>query len=277
MPTNGETFYLKFAQWQGAGRVPELWDGVQALAAALDLPWRTLEVARESELVLEGGILGRGVLLEQLRSARSLLADLGPSRILTVAGECSAELAPVATLARRHPAMTLVWIDAHADANTPASSPSGTFHGMPLRHLLGEGDAEVLAELGAVIEPDQVILVGVRELDPPEADLVERLPLRRVGVEELNRSPRALADLLERADANCVYVHLDVDVIDPHDLGSVACPTPDGIRLEALVDALERLHGVVDVVGAGCVEYLPRDPRDLESVTRLLRALFATR
>ena len=124
-------------------------------------------------------------------------------------------------LARRHGRIGVVWIDAHGDLNTPESSPSGNAWGMPLRMLIDAGD----------VAPEDVILLGARNLDPPEVEFIADAGIRQ----ELGALP------------DDVYVALDLDVIRPGDL-DVFMPEPGGPTF----DELERLLTTLPTpIGAG--------------------------
>ncbi|MFB9990832.1 arginase family protein [Deinococcus oregonensis] len=138
--------HLLFPQWQGAGDLPALAQGARRLAQlAPDILWQEVPLTASEGLTVQDGIVGRAPLLRQFEAVLDLLVVQQPTQLFTLGGDCAVELAPIAALNMHYgPELTLVWLDAHGDLNTPVSSPSGTFHGMPLRHLLGEGDPEVV-------------------------------------------------------------------------------------------------------------------------------------
>src|SRR5947209_7232544 len=167
----------------GAGlvRVPQAWgDGGEAMAEAawLELPYPETSVV-EAESLEEQSL--------------ALAADL-PERPLVLGGCCCSHIGAVEGLAARQGRISLVWFDAHGDLNTPESSPSGNAWGMPLRMLLDSG----------AVEAEDTVLVGARELDPPEEELLSRSTIRR-GAAQIEAA-------LENTD--CVYVAWDADVAD---------------------------------------------------------------
>lgn len=149
----------------------------------------------------------------------------------------------------------MVWFDAHADVQVPETSPSGDLHGMPLRLLLGEGVGALKRFLPAFLRPEQVVLAGVRALDPPEEAFVSRRQLRRVSAAQLNEDPELMARALRGAGARRVYLHVEVDVLDPNEFASLGWPAPGGVTAAALEQALGALHREVRVVGGGLTEY----------------------
>jgi len=143
--------------------------------------------------------------------------------------------AAAADARRRRRALGLLWVDAHGDMNTPATSTSGNVHGMPLAALLGPEPAE-LAGLGDVVpavRPDRVALVGIRSLDPREKALIRAAGVHvftmsdidRLGLAEVTR--RALALILRgRAD---LHVSFDLDACDPAIAPGVGTPVRGGL------------------------------------------------
>jgi arginase len=175
----------------------------------------------------------------------AVLEEEDPERVLTLGGDCSVEVASVSHLAGRYgPRLFVLWIDAHADLNTPGSSPSGTAHGMPLRLLLdGDRDGAFPTFPGPSPRlPTSATCSGrSRDLDEPEADYV--------------------------------YLHLDLDVVDPVALPAVAVPTAGGVTPEVLASALTTLRRQHDVVGIGITEYVPDLGHDPGVLHRVLTAL----
>jgi arginase len=200
-------------------------------AAALALPYP------------EAAVVVRDSLEEQSETIALSL----PERPIVLGGCCCAHVGAVRGLARRGGRLSVVWLDAHGDLNTPETSPSGNLWGMPLRMLLDAG----------VVAPDDVALVGARNLDPSEAAY-----LRAVGID----------DSVARAvvDADAVYVALDLDVLDPSE-AAVFVPEPQGPSVTEVEGILRDLASRAEVVGVGVTGGLP-DERNGPLVTRLLAA-----
>jgi arginase len=128
----------------------------------------------------------------------------------------------------------VVWIDAHGDLNTPASSPSGNVHGMPLAAALGvagAGFAHPALQLPA-LDPERVVLVGVRSLDPAEQALIRELGLRAITMTEIDRIgiERAMQEAIDRVSgASFVHVSFDLDALDPEVAPGVGTPVKGGL------------------------------------------------
>ena len=215
-------------------RVPKAWGaggGEMEEAAALALPYP------------EAAVVVRDSLDEQSETIALSL----PERPIVLGGCCCAHVGAVRGLARRGGRLSVVWLDAHGDLNTPETSPSGNLWGMPLRMLLDDG----------VVAPDDVALVGARNLDPSEAEY-----LRAVGID--HSVARAVVD------ADAVYVALDLDVLDPSE-AAVFVPEPQGPSVTEVEGILRDLASRAEVVGVGVTGGLP-DERNGPLVTRLLAA-----
>ncbi len=180
----------------------------------------------------------------------ALAADL-PERPLVLGGCCCSHIGAIEGLAARQGRIAVVWFDAHGDLNTPETSPSGNTWGMPLRMLL---------DSGAVLERDTV-LVGARQLDPPEEEFLAGSDVRR--------GAGGIAQALE--GTGCTYVAIDVDVLEPSEL-SVFMPETDGLSLAELEGMLRDVAARTNVLGAGLTG-LSFEPSNIEPLGRLTAAL----
>ncbi len=128
----------------------------------------------------------------------------------------------------------VLWIDAHGDLNTPETSPSGNLHGMPLAALLGHGNREMvdLGRPGPKLEPRDVVLIGVRDLDPGERELIRELDLAVYTMRQIDERGLAVvaAEALERlGHRDRLHVSLDMDALDPSEAPGVGTPVPGGL------------------------------------------------
>lgn len=139
---------------------------------------------------------------------------------LSMGGDHSVAMATVAA-AFRGPARcdAVIWIDAHADLNTPASSPSGNVHGMPMAQLLGLTElADGTALAGQVLEPRQLVYIGLRDLDPFERSMISDLNVRAYSMTDIDRlgMARVIAETADYlAGFSRWHVSLDADALDP--------------------------------------------------------------
>jgi arginase len=274
MPT-ADWSSLFFPEWQSAGTT-RAHEGAIALRRSLsarepflEVPVRTGEpVALAKDAPPDQAIVGRAAVVEGLRHAVAALETAAPGRLFSILGTCGAELAPVSYLnARYRGDLAVVWLDAHGDLNTPQSSPSKRFHGMVLRTLLGEGDADLTALMARPLEAAQVVLAGTRDLDPPERDVIAARRLTMVPPTSMKAGPAVLRAAVRATGRNHVYIHLDLDVIDPAEFPNVIVPAPGGVSVAAVERAIRALTTTLDCVGFSVVEYAPGS-HDLTGIVR---------
>jgi arginase len=161
----------------------------------------------------------------------------------------------------------LIWIDAHMDSHTFATTPSGQIHGMPLAVLLGHGEAALTTIDGpeAKLRPEHVCLIGVRSYEVGEAALLHRLGVRVFDMDEIRR--RGLAAVFDEALAIVRQgtagfgVSVDLDALDPMEEPGVGSPVPGGLRRADLAAALTHLRNDPAFVAMEIVEYNPRRDR----------------
>jgi arginase len=169
--------------------------------------------------------------------------------VAVLSGDCTTSLGTVAGLQRsgRFESLGVVWFDAHGDLHTPESTLSGYLGGLPLRMLIGEGDQVVAERTGLQPVGDHnVVLVDGRDPEPPERDYLARSAVRQVSVEDA-----ADEDVLPDGP---LYVHVDLDVLDPAHVPGLRYPTPGGTDPATLADTLAAIlrTGRVAALGIGC-------------------------
>lgn len=272
--------FLVVPQWQGSGssRALRIADG--ALAIAGDLPVASTTVITVPPEA--GDEQGSGVArLSSLVAVRDRMTDalrLHHAPVVTIGGDCGVELAAIAHAIasdRAEGRVAVVWFDAHPDLNTPAGSPSGAFHGMVLRTLLGEGPAQLVP--ATPLRPGSVILAGARALDPDETDFVAERGIRLLTGSELTAD--TLVAAVAATGAAEVYLHVDLDVLDPGSIEGLGYPVPFGLPPAELVKLIRALRRRFELVGAGITEFAPGAPAqaedDLPTILRIIGALTA--
>jgi len=162
----------------------------------------------------------------------------------------------------------LIWVDAHMDSHTFATSPSRAVHGMPLAALLGYGEP-VLTSIESdfpKLRPEHVCLLGVRSYEEGEAALLKKLGVRVIGMDEVRRLgvPAAMAAAMAVArNGTAGYgVSIDLDVLDPGEEPGVGSPAPNGIYCSELEQALRQLRDDPAMLAMEIVEYNPHRDRD---------------
>lgn len=156
----------------------------------------------------------------------------------------------------------VIWIDAHADFNTPDTSPSGNLHGMPLAHLVGMGLPELvnMGRPGPKIDPHHVVLIGLRNVDAGERDYLRRIGMRAYSMRDIDE--RGLAAIAREAIIHVaglprVHVSLDMDSLDPRFAPGVGTPVPGGLTYREAHLLMEMLAESRKVTSLDIVEINP--------------------
>lgn len=163
----------------------------------------------------------------------------------------------------RGEALGLLWMDAHADMNTPETSPSGNIHGMAVAALFGLGPPPLanLAGFSPKVSPLHTALIGVRSIDAQESANIARInpciitmhEIRRRGVQETTRE--ALRQVTEGTAG--IHLSLDIDVLDPSEACAVSTPVPGGLTCRDACLALEMIAASGRLVSMDLVEVNP--------------------
>jgi arginase len=233
--------------------------GAQALGLALDAGARLVGTPGEARQVDFGDDLreSRGCILEAGGQVEDMLAA-GRFPVLT-ASDCSVCMTTLQAVVRHRSDVRVLWLDAHGDFNTPETTPSGFLGGMCLAAACGRWDAG----FEPALDPSRVLMCGVRDLDAAERVLVETAGVGNVR-------PSEVVDVLR---GEPVYVHLDLDVLDPDVLPS-QFPAPHGLSDTGLRTLLGELARECDVVGLEVTAFeAPEDPDELDRRVQLVAGI----
>jgi arginase len=158
----------------------------------------------------------------------------------------------------------VIWVDAHADFNTAATTPSGNIHGMPLAALCGLGDprlTQIWEEETCAVDPSRVAVLGVRDLDAGEVANLREAGVMVMGMEQIDRFGivAAMEKAVERVSlhADGVYLSFDMDVMDPRHAPGVGTPVAAGLTQREGHVACELIGETGKLVGMDVVEVNP--------------------
>ncbi len=224
----------------------EVGKGPLTIRDSLTLPCEILERATDATAELEAVTDINSVL------TRAVLAEAKP--VVVLAGNCNSCLGTLAAL--EEPG--IVWLDAHGDFNTPETSISGALEGMSLAIATGHCHHALMPR---PVAEENVVLAATRSLDPLEAVRLHASEVNLVTLDELPREVELLA-----ARVKTIYLHLDLDVLDPSISPGVNFSQPGGISAAQLFDAVER---VIATGKLGAVTIANFNPdRDVDHRTR---------
>lgn len=189
--------------------------------------------------------------------------NLAHSFLLNLGGDHGLALGTIHGVLAHFPDIIVVWADAHGDVNTPQSSPTGNFHGMPLSFLLrGAQGREHFSWIQRFLKPNRLIYMGPRDLDPAEKTTIEDLgiqwfssdDIRRFGAEVLLRHALKLADPSGLAP---IHLSFDVDVFDPSDVVATGTQVEEGPEKNELIKIAQILGGSQRLRSMDLVEVNP--------------------
>ena len=164
----------------------------------------------------------------------------------------------------KHKKIGVIWVDAHADFNTTETTPSGNIHGMPLAALCGFGDPRLVSlwdETPPVIDPNQVAILGARDLDPGEKRNLREAGVMVQSMEQIDRfgMVSAIEKAIDRVsrDVDGIYLSFDMDALDPRHAPGVGTPVPGGLTFREAHLACEVIAETGKLIGMDMVEVNP--------------------
>jgi arginase len=228
----------------------------------------TLEAAYPAEISAAFQLAGK--ISERVRECRS--QGIIP---IVLSGNCNAALGTVSGCGPNE--IGIVWFDAHGEATTPETTVSGFLDGMGISTLLGRSWHTLAKNIPgfAPIPGNRIVLFGARDVEPAERSLLEAAGVQQAAT--LGQLQKQLTTLTR--EVSQVYLHVDLDVLDPKVATGNQWTPPNGIILECLLDAIAGIHKHTEVVALGIASYDPeadRDRRALAAAVAATQAVFAS-
>jgi len=256
-------------QWQDSGPTNEIYHGSLALKeyceSLLSNQITEISVEEHSILRLEKNIYGYSIILKQLKILKEKLEIDQPEKTISIGGGCGIEVPIVSYLKRKYENLNLFWFDAHGDLNSPESSPSKYFHGMPLQFIVDNQFNEI-SSLFETVSVKNIHLIGTRDLDEPEQQFIKT---NSIDVVQLSDNYwNKIAEITESKTAS--YIHIDLDVLDPSEYQQVKCPVRNGMTIEMLVKSVRKIKEYMNVVGISIVENTETDQDKLNKLKPLI-------
>lgn len=182
---------------------------------------------------------------------------------LILGGDHSLAIGSIAGISKHYENLGVIWYDAHGDLNDSHTSPSGNIHGMPLAASCGVGDEKMvnLYNDGAKIRPENVVLIGMRDLDEGEKKYIKEnniltytmVDVREKGIKRVIEE--SISHLKDKTDG--VHLSLDVDALDPLETPGTGTPVDGGLTLSETQTAMKLLHDSKCVTSMDLVEVNP--------------------
>jgi arginase len=210
---------------------------------------------------------------------RAELAIKSGALLLVLGGDCTQIIAVLTGARRYYKHVSLLWVDRHADLNTPASTPSGRLDGMALAAIIGKGSPELVRFWGEpplVREPDALIY-GLEQVDPAEQEFLARSPMRHMYAADIrnrgamSEAQNALGQL--HADAREFMLHVDVDVIAQEEFSASNVPGSGGLHLADVKDSLLEFAKHKNLLALDVAQYNPEKDPDGSAAKKIVDLL----
>ncbi|MDR2953685.1 MAG: arginase family protein [Prevotella sp.] len=274
MEKNKSTLRLIYPQWQGgivSHLLPELkpddasrgyYLGAQLLnflAPYNGQKTREVPVSLDiNDRATENGINSYRAILKQTKDALDILNENDPERIVVLGGDCAVSVVPFTYLAAKYPDdVAIVWIDAHLDINLPGDNYEG-YHAMALTACMGIGDKDIMNMLPAKVDASKSLIVGIREWDEGMKERQQELGIKGVISSEVAKDSSSVMQWLKSTGASKVFIHFDMDVLDPADLIAAVGVVPDGMKIDEVIRVINDISAEYDIVGLTVAEPMPR-------------------
>jgi arginase len=216
----------------------------------MEVPFEVEEISLESAYPAE---ISAAFQLDRQVAERVFEARAAGEFPIVLSGNCNAA---VGTVSGCGPENTgIVWFDAHGEANTPEMTRSGFLDGMPISTLLGRAWQTLVKTVPgfAPVPGEQIVLFGARQFDVGEAELLDEAGVNRVStVHELKTSLDTLVNAVEQ-----IYVHLDLDVLNPAEAVWNQWTPPNGTTMLTLLEAVAEVGKLGKVRALGVASYDP--------------------
>jgi len=207
------------------------------------------------------------------RTAERVKAILDQGQVaVTLGGDHSIGLGTLAGSLQHNPDTVVLWVDAHADINTPSSSTSGNMHGMPVSFHLPSLSSDLTPWIDPVLSPQRIAYLGLRDVDPPEQAVLESLGIASYYVQDMDRLgvSNALGEALSRIDPEGkrpIHLSFDIDVLDPSEAPATGTRVRGGLTLREGLQLAHLVHTTGRLSAVDMVEVNPRlekSPGDAE-------------
>ena len=195
-----------------------------------------------------------------------------------IGGDHAAAMGTVSAAGAYNKDIGLIWVDAHPDINTDATSVTGNIHGMPVAALLGKGEPSLTRFLtdDAKVKPENIVMIGLRDIDPPEAVTLKELNIKYYTYDVVKE--RGLDACLDESiqylsHLKNVHISYDLDSTNPKILPGVSVPVEDGFTIPEIYTLFNRYFSELPVTSLDIVEFnaeLDKDEKTSEFLMEFL-------
>ncbi len=265
---------LFYPQWQGGGQDRSTYEGALELKKIYckETTFSEVEVSTEDVSKSKNNIIGYAEIFKQLVQSKALIIQEQPETVFTIGGGCDADVASISYLNEKMKGeMTVLWFDAHGDINTPESSVSKYFYGMPLRTLLGDGEKAIVKLAYPSLLPSQLIMLGIRDLDEAEKEYIVEQNISMFAVNDIEQRIDLVIKAVKKKGYENIYVHIDLDVLDSDEFPHVPVPAPSGLKVNTFKELLKKLDKEFKIIGLGLFEYQASEGHTIELLEDIIK------
>jgi arginase len=175
----------------------------------------------------------------------------------------------------------LIWLDAHLDAHTFSTSPSGNIHGMPIAALLGDTDKKLASfyPSNTYIDSENLKMIGIRSNEDEEYQLIKRHNVSVIFSDQISSLTQLLLSTIKQLSLTCqsIEISIDLDIVDPKDAPGVETPVKGGIKTEELINAVSNIRHNQKICALEISEFNPENDindKTLHLIKRLVDAFY---
>ena len=178
-----------------------------------------------------------------------------------IGGDHSQSFATISAILNEYPKLRVIWLDAHSDLNTPATSPSGNIHGMPVAGLTGLVDKKVwnMPWLNQSLAFDRLIYLGIRDLDQGEINFIKKYKIESYSPQEIRSTGlnNILSDISKRWKGQMVHFSFDIDALDSSLVPCTGFPVDEGLNLQEALTIIDWVKKEFQLVSFEVTEFNP--------------------
>jgi len=244
-------------QWQGGADLSTYAGAEEIKEYLVGQDFVTLPVSTdEAEMaVRKNSIKGFDAIRRQMHSAYNHLRADAPDKIFSLGGGCDADVPVIVYLCEKYRGdLSVIWLDAHGDLNAPEESSSSLFYGMPLRAVMHD-NCYGLLENRSPLNPSHVLHIGGRDLDDAEKAYISKSGMTAYTVQDYRSDMGFIHRISKEIQTKHIYIHLDLDVIDPAVFPNTPLPVDGGLHCNEVWDILRSTSD--RLIGLGIYEYMP--------------------
>ncbi len=199
---------------------------------------------------------------------------------ILLGGDHSQAFSSISALTNKYSDLRIIWVDAHADINTPETSPSGNSHGMPLSGLLGMVDKNIwgMPWMNQLLKPEQIVQIGIRDIDEGERVLLQNLNIEYYSPESMREKglDNILNELSQKWKGHPLHLSFDIDGLDQSLVPATGTPVGDGLTLEEGLKIIDRSKNDFNFLSCEIVEFNPdlaKNPEELHTTEETVKTL----